>query len=297
MLEPVAGPRGSAEDYGMAHGHDQASIRLIERETEPPADRPAEVEMRGQYLEQPAPLEGSVLGLRPGETATARALQLSAQVESLKQENKQLKAEVERLEQELAKKKNELQEVTLALNQLNQQAAATRRQLLQWQSELADLRERLEADRQQYLQMLRNTVTLLESLVGKGAESGQRSEKLDSGQNQSAEQSDQTAAFEKALSKPKAAGRSFATLQVGISEAAAGRSGKGRQGGKPAPPVSSEVTFPAADRKHARWSKSEDTGTAEASWPAASAGGVTAHNYAGEELQWRTAKKRQGGEP
>jgi len=168
VLGTIAGQRhaGGTERIAASES-EQASIQLIELPECSSVAQTAEAALSGQYLSQPPPVEASVLGLRPGETATARALELTEQIKKLKQENKQLKSKVESLERELAKKEQELREATTALKELTQQAVATRRQLLQWRAELDGLRLRLKSDREQHLEMLRSTVALLEGLVGK----------------------------------------------------------------------------------------------------------------------------------
>jgi len=129
------------------------------------------------YLDWQAPLETTQLELKPGETATARALELTARVQELEAEKKRLKQQIKTLEQQLKQKDIELREARKAVTEANAEIAQVRAQLARWQQEVEEIRNRLEADAQNHLEVLRATASMLESLVPKTAneppESGQ----------------------------------------------------------------------------------------------------------------------------
>jgi chromosome segregation ATPase len=110
---------------------------------------------------------GTRLHVAPGETATARALELSAKLDAAENEKQALAARVRDLQAALETKDKALKQATTEVTEARAELARARTELERWKADLIDLREKLRTADKENLATLQTTVSLLQQLLSR----------------------------------------------------------------------------------------------------------------------------------
>ena len=133
-----------------------------------PGVPPAPVAYETQAIPGAPPgVVGSRLQIAPGETATARALELSAQLEAIANEKQGLATHVRELHAALEERDKRLAQATADVNAAREELARARTELERWKAEMAGLREKLRAADKENVATLQTTVSLLQQLLSR----------------------------------------------------------------------------------------------------------------------------------
>lgn len=115
----------------------------------------------------PPGVMGARLHVAPGETATARALELSAKLEATENEKQGLATHVRDLHATVEEKDKQLAQATKDVTEARAELARARTELERWKQEMANLREKLRAADKENVATLQTTVSLLQQLLSR----------------------------------------------------------------------------------------------------------------------------------
>ena len=109
---------------------------------------------------------GKHLGIRPGETAAERSLELSARLSMVEDQRNALAEQIKRLEEELKLRDQKLAEAVQEIMTTRQDLSDANEQMSQWRMKVEQLNEEVEKARKSNIETLQTIITLIRDLLG-----------------------------------------------------------------------------------------------------------------------------------
>ena len=114
---------------------------------------------------RPGPtITGTRLGLKPGETATHRALQFQEELAAAKLREDALRAQASELQKEIEQKNAKLEAAARELNSTRQELVGVRTQLESWSKNMSQLRGALKAAESENQTLTRTHIKVLQEV-------------------------------------------------------------------------------------------------------------------------------------
>ena len=117
------------------------------------------------FLNKGPAVTGTKLGLKPGETATARALELQQELDQYKSREDDYRKRVADLEKEIEQKNSRLVEAIREMNSTRQELVAVKSQLEGWSQNMTDLREKIRSAEADNLATMQTIIQLLQQFL------------------------------------------------------------------------------------------------------------------------------------
>ncbi len=117
------------------------------------------------FLAKGPSVVGAKLGLKPGETATQRALDLQLELDEYKQREDEYKKRVAVLEREIEQKNAKFVEAIREMNSTRQELVAVKAQLEGWSQNMTDLREKIRSAEADNLATMQTIIQLLQQFL------------------------------------------------------------------------------------------------------------------------------------
>ncbi len=117
-------------------------------------------------------ISGSRLKLKPGQTATERALELEQQLEIANRKNRRLTDELESVKGELAQKNRELQDAIDVIRAAREELRLVRSQLNNWKKTVQILSNKIQDAEKVNRENLEKSIQLLQKQLGISIENG-----------------------------------------------------------------------------------------------------------------------------
>ncbi len=108
---------------------------------------------------------GTKLGLKPGETATQRALDQQQELDDYKQREDEYKKRIVGLEKEIEQKNGRLVEAIREMNATRQELVAVKSQLEGWSQNMNELREKIRSAEADNLATMQTIIQLLQQFL------------------------------------------------------------------------------------------------------------------------------------
>lgn len=165
---------GSSKPHVKSPAAYPPGTRIIATEPEPepmPAGEIVQVQMLSDpttatgYLRKGPSVIGTKLNLKPGETATQKALQLQDELQAAKLREDELRGRVADLEKEIDQKNTRLVEAIREMNSTRQELISVRSQLESWAQNMAQLREKIKAAEADNLATMQTIIGLLQQFL------------------------------------------------------------------------------------------------------------------------------------
>lgn len=117
------------------------------------------------YMGRGPAVQGSRLNLRPGQTATEKALELQQELADSNSREDELEARVAELEAEIARKDQRILQAIREMNATRNELIAVRGQLEEWSRVMDQLRERIKETEVENLATMQTIISLLQQFL------------------------------------------------------------------------------------------------------------------------------------
>lgn len=117
------------------------------------------------FLNKGPAVTGTKLGLKPGETATSRALEQQQELDQYKSREDDYKKRIVELEKEIEHKNGRLVEAIREMNSTRQELVAVKSQLEGWSQNMTELREKIRSAEADNLATMQTIIQLLQQFL------------------------------------------------------------------------------------------------------------------------------------